>query len=53
MSTRTDPIAFQTRETLLQDHVSTVYRGVLKGESETKILRIQKEKPKKRTLSIF
>lgn len=46
MSTRTDPIAFQTRETLLQDHVSTVYRGVLKGESETKILRIQKEKTK-------
>lgn len=46
MSTRTDPIAFQTIETLLQDHVSTVYRGVLKGESETKILRIQKEKTK-------
>lgn len=46
MSIRTDLAAFQTNEILLQDHVSTVYRGILKGESETKILRIQKEKTK-------
>ncbi|EMJ92807.1 trifunctional serine/threonine-protein kinase/ATP-binding protein/SpoIIE family protein phosphatase [Leptospira alstonii] len=48
MSIRTNssPTSFHTKETLLEDHVSTVYRGILRGESKTKILRIQKEKTK-------
>ncbi|TGK20391.1 trifunctional serine/threonine-protein kinase/ATP-binding protein/SpoIIE family protein phosphatase [Leptospira stimsonii] len=46
MSFRTESksSSFRIRELLLEDHVSTVYRGVLEEESETKILRIQKER---------
>ncbi|KWV22528.1 trifunctional serine/threonine-protein kinase/ATP-binding protein/SpoIIE family protein phosphatase [Leptospira interrogans] len=43
MSIRTET-SFHKKEILLEDHVSTIYRGILKGESETKILRIQKER---------
>ncbi|AOP33559.1 ATPase [Leptospira tipperaryensis] len=44
--TETKSSSFRIREILLEDHVSTVCRGVLEEESETKILRIQRDKIK-------
>ncbi|PJZ53502.1 trifunctional serine/threonine-protein kinase/ATP-binding protein/SpoIIE family protein phosphatase [Leptospira adleri] len=46
MSFRTEPrsSSYRIREIILEDHVSTICRGILEEESDTKILRIQKEK---------